>query len=297
MRRLAEDFRARLASLLLPLTLACGISLAGSADAQDFERWFQVEVTVFSNEPVADRERESWPAAAPPQVWPENMVELRQVSDLLLPESSAPEPEPEPDSETLPPELAPWRDTGPFPAEAGTGLRLPDLERDAFLALPASLSDFRQTNRALSQAPQYRVLFSGLWRQPVGDFAAPLRPVHIAGGERVAGRTELQGMMSLRFNANRDRVLCDVELWLIETDAASSRRQSMQARSRQQSMQQEPVQQEPVQQEPRRVYKMQQRRELRSGEFHYLDHPALGVIVQITRYDVPPPLEPPGEQD
>ncbi|MXZ32842.1 MAG: hypothetical protein F4Z20_05620, partial [Gammaproteobacteria bacterium] len=40
-----------------------------------------------------------------------------------------------------------------------------------------------------------------------------------------------------------------------------------------------------------RIYTMRQQRELRSGEFHYLDHPALGIVVQITPYDLPPPFE------
>jgi hypothetical protein len=33
-------------------------------------------------------------------------------------------------------------------------------------------------------------------------------------------------------------------------------------------------------------------RELRSNEFHYLDHPAVGVLVQIQPYTVPPLPEP-----
>jgi hypothetical protein len=33
-------------------------------------------------------------------------------------------------------------------------------------------------------------------------------------------------------------------------------------------------------------------RELRSNEFHYLDHPAVGVLVQIQPYTLPPLPEP-----
>ena len=46
-------------SIALLILLSC---CAGQANAQSAERWFQVEVTVFSNESISDRERERWQA-------------------------------------------------------------------------------------------------------------------------------------------------------------------------------------------------------------------------------------------
>ncbi len=39
---------------------------------------------------------------------------------------------------------------------------------------------------------------------------------------------------------------------------------------------------------PRIIYQLQQSREMRSDEFHYVDHPALGLIVTVLPYEVPP---------
>ena len=33
---------------------------------------------------------------------------------------------------------------------------------------------------------------------------------------------------------------------------------------------------------------MQQDRDMRSNEFHYLDHPALGVVILVKPYEKPP---------
>ena len=40
----------------------------------------------------------------------------------------------------------------------------------------------------------------------------------------------------------------------------------------------------------KRIVQLQQHRKLRSGEIHYLDHPWLGIIVQISKYQ--PKLHP-----
>lgn len=37
-------------------------------------------------------------------------------------------------------------------------------------------------------------------------------------------------------------------------------------------------------------YRMQARRRMRSGELHYIDHPLMGVLVQITPYELPEPI-------
>jgi hypothetical protein len=61
----------------------------------------------------------------------------------------------------------------------------------------------------------------------------------------------------------------------------------------------------------RRTVQMRQSRDMRSNEFHYLDHPALGLVISVMPYDLPAPAEnlpadtlpsadiglPPGPQD
>jgi len=36
-----------------------------------------------------------------------------------------------------------------------------------------------------------------------------------------------------------------------------------------------------------RIMQLRQTRDMRSDEFHYIDHPAMGILVQITPYVVP----------
>ena len=270
---------ARSCIALLAATFVWGH--AGLAEAQGFQRWFQVEMTIFSNESGADREREFWNAENSDLSYPPDMIRLGRLTDLLFLDWSASEP----DSEPLAPELERLRGTGPFPAREASGFRFPDLQRDPFLKLPAAYSDFRQTNQAIEQAGQYRVLYDAVWRQPVGDEGTET-PVLVVGGGRYGDFTELQGSVTLYFNANRDRVIFNADLWLVEFGGATEGGEWLLP---------------PLPEEFRenagnsaaaaisRVFTMRQQRELRSNEFHYLDHPALGIVVQIAPYDRPPP--------
>ena len=299
---------------LLAATLLSGHS--SSAKAQAFERWFQVEMTIFANESSADRERENWRPGNRQLTWSGGLVRLRQPAELLFLDAFSPDSPDSPDSTDtragdaatdpavasgpasaptfiLAPDsagdsaadLARLRETGPFPPVESTGFRFPDLGREAFIALPPSQSDFRQTNLALERSPQYRVLFAARWRQPVGDVGSA-RPVLVAGGAEVGPHRELQGTVALEFNANRDRVVLLAELWLSEFGGETEETWMLPAMPAESAEGGTPAAAPAI----RRIYTMTQERELRSNEFHYLDHPALGVVVQITPYEVPPPF-------
>ncbi len=297
--------------------LAATLLSSHAAQAQAFERWFQVEMTIFANESSPDRERESWRPGARQPRWPEEWVRLRQPLELLLldtfpPAADSPqaaagdaasgpasaqarEPGAAPISAsatdadtTSESDLARLRETGPFPPGDGGGFRFPDLRREPFIALPASQSDFRQTNLALDRSPQYRILFAARWRQPVGDMGGA-RPVLVAGGAEVGPYRELQGTVALEFNANRDRVMLMAELWLSEFGGEAEQKWTLPAMPAESAEGATPTATPNI----RRIYTMAQQRELRSNEFHYLDHPALGIVVQITPYEVPPPFTQP----
>lgn len=261
--------------------------VSGAASAQGFERWFQVEMTVFSNESVAERERESWRAEGRQLAYPGNPVRLAQLLDLLLLDSFAPSGEtglPQ-GAEAIDPEAARLRDTGPHPAREDASFRFPDLQRDAFIALPASYSDFRQTNLAIERAPQHRILYHAVWRQPVGD-AGNTSPVLVSGGDAHGPYRELQGSVALEFNANRDRVVFSADLWLATFGGSDSETVwTLPAPPPELVTAANPENPPAIS----RIYPMQQNRDLRSGEFHYLDHPAMGILVQIVPYVVPPP--------
>ena len=51
-----------------------------------------------------------------------------------------------------------------------------------------------------------------------------------------------------------------------------------------------------AEEETPRVYRMHQSRRMRSSEIHYLDHPRFGLIVQVTPYEYPRKVEEEGEE-
>ncbi len=74
---------ARNRSLTLLWVLA-SLCLGSASLAQDAARWFQIEVSIFSNESPADRLEERWQADRTLLAYPENLRRLDQLSDLLL---------------------------------------------------------------------------------------------------------------------------------------------------------------------------------------------------------------------
>ena len=295
----------------------CALLAASIANAQEAERWFQIEVSVFSNELASDRNEEYWSAERTALSYPDRITRLQTLFELLLIPSliSSQDEEQEPGTDSLEqasefPEAEPSAqeirqqiiaETGPFPPDGGDTYRFPDFERDAFLQLPASESEFQQTNRALERSAEHRLLFHGLWRQPMPD-PGNETPIFVQGGERFGSHSELEGSLSLHFNSGRDRVVIDANLWLSEfsrlpgggilTDSALG-----DAAPGEGTWQlPEPPSPAPsfLAAEPgevsysiNRVYHMRQSRDMRSTEFHYLDHPAIGIVVTVFPYEVP----------
>lgn len=271
------------------------------------ERWFQIEVSVFSNESQADRSEETWYADKTQLAYPQPLRRLDSLlQNLMLPEflPSAVEP-PEPElaapnplatdpfldpieSQSETPEETPFVDIGPFPARPGQPWRLPDPARDPFLQLSAAASDFRQTNRALERDPGYRLLFHGLWRQPMPDVGNQTH-LFVSGGYEFGDHQELEGSLGFYFNNDRTRIVADANLWLSEFRVIPDPRQDWQLPDLPGQLQPQITGGLGTEQEyhPVRIYHLQQQREMRSEEFHYLDHPALGLVVTVTPYEVP----------
>ncbi len=289
---------------LLPpgkLVTACLLltaAIALSANAQ--ERWFQIEVSVFSNESLADRAEEMWQAEQRQLDYPDNMRRLQTLLDVLFVDSLLPAPNNSNDSSSL--ELTPEQilleqvqAVGPPPPSNGDGFTFIDFARDSFLQLPDRESDFQQTNRALERSADHRLLFHGLWRQPVENTADAV-PVFVSGGQQFGEFAELQGSLTIRFNDNRDRVVIDANLWLTEFSTLPLDNADW-------NLPRAPLGFMPIRFQadaelndatwhPIQVYHMQQSREMRSNEFHYLDHPALGLVVTVFPYEVPAMIQP-----
>src|SRR5690606_3548279 len=201
-------------AVAVSLLLATGLmnqTLAAEAAGQ---RWYQIEMTVFTQE-TSNLELELWSPERLSLGFPERMRTLRPVSDVLqlddwsvlLGDMTQPDEVQEVAEAPL---------VGPLPyapAAAGEGFRIPDLQREAFWQLPSADHDFINTNRALTQSSQHRILFHAAWRQPMTRLNAAT-PIAVVGGRAFNERHELEGSLRLYFNNSEDRIVLEPNLWL-----------------------------------------------------------------------------------
>ena len=266
-------------------------SVASQSAGQD--RWFQIEASIFTNESRAGRDAETWHLKTPELKFPKKIKRLEEIQDSLLIEAFLTLKRDSNSDTALPDEESMRRQRrmsiGPDLEATPGGFRLFDLKKDEYINLPASLSDFSQTNRVLEQSPDHHILFHGHWRQRVVS-SEEATSIYIQGSHDIDPSQELIGSLTIRFNAQEDRVVVDANLWLIEATNVSGHRNEWvlptppktllgstdagkQMTERFDGM--------------FRIYPMRQSREMRSNEFHYLDHPALGLIISVRPYSPP----------
>ncbi len=297
------------------LLLLSALLLATSnfAQAQTSQRWFQIEVSVFSNDSFADRDEESWQAERNELSYPNPLRRLDKLSDLLITDQmiagaiaesseqdslvAIEEAQTPLDEEAIAAveraeRLAQILATGPQPARPASDFKFFDFLRDPYVHLPPGSSDFQQTNRALERSSEHRLLFHGLWRESLADPRDAV-PLYVQGGLRYDDQHELQGTITLRFNENRDRIVIDSNLWLTEYSASADIESEWQLPAIPAGMKTDldslTRDEQNLQYGINRVFHMQQSREMRSTEFHYIDHPAMGIVILVEPYE-PPPL-------
>jgi len=284
----------------------CGLILCGAfmlpgitaAQNSTADNWFQIEVTLFTFED-ANLALENWPADALSIGFPERLGQLKQLSDILqLSNWSALQEDPEA-AETLntdaePLELAALH-FGPAPyAPKDSLFQLPDLARDAMFMLPPDDQDFIGTNRALSQSADQRIVYHAAWRQLLTR-RANSNAIAIMGGRRFQDRREVEGSLNFYLTGNADRVILESNLWLNNFATQPSTQEQWTLPVLPEMLVQAPLvsNQASTQYFVNRIIPFQQNRDIRADEFHYLDNPAMGMLVQITPYTVPPlPLPP-----
>ncbi len=275
------------------------LSTASAATSYDGFRWFQIEVSIFSNEFPEYRNSEFWSSERLNLAYPDNIREFAELSDFLQIDNLESKLFNDPISARLN-SVSTSRDTdeqaalerlnvslvGPFPANAQGDMRLPDLEREAYLLLPEFLSDFQTTNARLERSVNNRLLFKGLWRQPVVGANQAMALV-IQGGELYGNHHELEGSITIRFNQNQDRVVIDTNLWLSEFTRDSVNQDWKLPPANDADREDSSTQQESGF-NISGIVQMQQSRDMRSTEFHYLDHPSMGLVITVFPYDLPP---------
>ena len=298
-----------MSALSCALLSALLLSISTSAQGQTSQRWFQIEVSIFSNESLADRDEERWQTESNELNYPNPLRRLGQLSDLLITEqmiadaiaesseqdslSTKEEATIEIDADALAAieRLAQILTTGPQPVRPEGEFKFPDFMRDPHLQLTPDDSDFEQTNRALEHSAEHRLLFHGLWRESVADPADAI-PLYVQGGLRFDDQYELQGAITLRFNENRDRLVIDSNLWLTEYSASADFESEWQLPAIPEAMKTDldslTRDEQGLQYGINRVFHMEQSREMRSNQFHYIDHPAIGIVILVKPIDVPP---------
>lgn len=282
------------------LTLLCLSALFPGgvlAQAGNSDNWFQIEVTVFTWD-GSDLEQELWQPGKLSLGFPERLRRLRQVSESLqLSDWRVFEPvlleEPRQgslESLELSPEILNPPQIGPMPYAPGTEVfQLPDLERTAFLQLPPENHDFIGTNRALTQSAEHRIVFHGVWRQALTRRNAATA-VAVMGGREFNGRREVEGSVTFYLTSSGDRAILESNLWLNHFSTQAPTDQVWELPVLPELLVSVSSKEDST--TPRyyvdRIIQFQQNRDLRSREFHYLDHPAMGMLVQIIPYTLPP---------
>lgn len=272
----------------------------GAVSAQTDERWYQIEISIFAHESDHLHE-EYWPPERLPSEFPANARQLTSRMDILD----------LPNWDWL---AEPVYLEDPLPARQ-SDFRLPDIDRDAFVALPASEHNFTDTNRALTASPNYRLLYHSAWRQPL-DLVSRTRPLLVTGGRQFGDRHELEGGLIIGFNPGRDRVVLNTELWLSQfttlqpaPDAtltlpvlppaltADTPDTATTTASIDTPLTGAAVATPAIAAEttfyPTRITPVRSERAMRSREFHYLDHPAVGIVIEVFPYTPPSALSAP----
>ncbi len=276
------------------------------------ERWFQIELSIFSNESALDRSEEKWQSDRSYLAYPQRIERLKTLMDLLMIDQLRPQIiDTESDlvveqitastsalNSNFDTELdtveieTPALSLYPEARVQQSLFKFYDTDREALIQLPASLSDFQQTNRAIERSADHRLLFHGLWRQPV-TAENLAKSIYVSGGQKFADQHELQGSVTIRFNDNADRVVIDADLWLSEFSSNLNTNDlwklpAIPDQFVDSHADQDLSSQDQLEFSPSRIFHMQQSRDMRSTEFHYLDHPAMGIVILVTPYEIPP---------
>ncbi len=288
--------------------LCLSVLAASSAVAQEYSydgnRWYDVEVSIFTNEvpgaaeiPVARKLTAAWlPRLRELQTrssaflidFPEDQLLLAPAVPVLAPAPVGPE--------TVLPETPPVL-MGPIHSPAvRSGFKITDFDRDPFIDLDTRAAQFTSMNRDIDSAPEHRVLWHKVWRQPM-EGRAQTSAVFVSGGDLHAGHSEIEG--SLRLSDNAGGVMLDINVWLNRFAAGMPPAGSTSEEWKIPEVPFPPVMTapDPTLWQLAEVWQLEQTRELGGNQLYYLDHPALGVLVQIRPYVLPPRLVAEDQED
>lgn len=205
--------------------------------SHDGNRWYEVEIIIFTNAPLGPYQEHAIPGRVEPGYPPRvrgltlpgasysaqfeappaapTLARLDVGGDFPVAAPGFPDAAPALADEEL---AAPPPDLGPSPLErAAEPFRLLDPARDPFIALPQNQRRLGEALRRLDAAAGHRVLYHAAWRQP-GQPRAQAQAVFVRGGDRFGNHDELEGSVLLSDFGNGVNV--DLHLWLSTFRAA-----------------------------------------------------------------------------
>lgn len=266
--------------------LACAAALSGSlltsmAQAQStaggHEGWYQVELIVFARKDASEEH------------WPSN-IQLRYPNDWVTLKDSREETEQE-----------------------------VDLNRQPFYRLPSSERKLNAQAQKLERNSRFQVLFHEAWRQVITNEKSA-KSILIQGGQTFGQHQELEG--SIRLSVATYLKLT-TNLWYSQFDMNVGQEQTRQwpllpqhptqlhtaplaglsldsSFEFEQALANENQQWLGTSTEPsdnnqpgtpdyltRQIILLQQSRDMRSTEIHYIDHPVVGMVIQVSPYSAP----------
>lgn len=252
----------------------------------DGNRWYEIEVSIFTNQGTLSNNPELFLPEDMMLGYPEPIRELIPYSQFFM--IDFPEPEPQLRATELSQDEEEETELfiGPRFREANQGFSMVDKARDAFIALPSEEHEFTQFNRNIDLSADHRMLYHAVWRQPVLN-RVQSTAIFIRGGDNFGLHSELEGSLTISYNINRVDV--DARLWRNSFNISSELQWDLPTPPFLPETADESLMIEGLLVD--RVYPMQQIRQMISNELHYLDHPALGMLIEVRPYELPPLFE------
>jgi hypothetical protein len=241
------------------------------------EGWYQIELIVFARKQDASQEH-----------WPSN-IKLRYPNE--------------------------WVDLKDPSSAEGESV---DLTKTAFYRLPANERQLNAQAQKLERNSRFQVLFHNAWRQVITHEKAA-KSILIQSGQTFGQHQELEGSIQLSVATY---LKLQTNLWYTQFDMNVGQEQTRQwpllpqqpnqmatpipglsldsSLEFEQALATENEQWSnatfgssetdiaPVSYLPRQIILLQQSRDMRSSEIHYIDHPVVGIIIQVTPYSAQP---------
>ncbi|MBN4053737.1 hypothetical protein JYT97_02515 [Haliea sp. AH-315-K21] len=276
--------------------LAANTNATAQTFSYDGNRWYEIEVSIFTNQSARAINPELFLPEHIELLYPQPILQLTPAfKDYLLDFSADNVAINSLTNSSVNPfvsDLDPLQDSaieivtyGPELREANTDFRLIDKARDPFVSLAEEEHEFTRFNRNIESSPDHRILFHAVWRQPVLN-KIQASAILVTGGDRYGQHNELEGSLIISYNINRVDV--DARLWRNSFNIVSDLEWNVPLIPLAAPITDAAIEADSFGLLIDQVYPMLETRQMISNQLHYLDHPALGILIEVRPYELPP---------